>query len=398
MAGRDNHRLIKAQPQHARLLRTRRHFTSPAMTWIVGGIGPSYAYVVADLRVFDREKPIEEFGVQKVLRLTERAVIALAGNVSIGLEIVESTWRQLARPIDPDQIKTLPLQALMFPLVGAIEREYEKRFSEAERALGCELLVLALVEDTGEFGWSPKAFQFRCPLPGEFPKVEYAQFAEPTNLTIGFGAEIDEYADALGQIPSASVWEEKLGRNPSAEELVDIPLYAERLLQNVVTRGQRDHNQVGPILVSTLISAEGLRWATWNTERPFIVAGRQALDLALQARARNVVIRSEKDLISLRAESEFNPLTAETINLPSFGRPELGKRKLLIPENLRRDEIDNGVLAMTDEGTIVLTFWAEDERPGDKTATSRIRLNVRAARDVIRILQDRLIANDRAPE
>jgi hypothetical protein len=135
----------------------------------------------------------------------------------------------------------------------------------------------------------------RCPLPGESQRVEYKQFSEPISLNIGSGADDDELVRAIDRIPDAAACEAKLGDRADPDDLVRIPLHAERLLQGEVSKHRTAQGLVGPILVSLLVTVSGIQWLTWNTKRPIILRGWPAVERAFSARKRGEPLRTQED-------------------------------------------------------------------------------------------------------
>jgi 20S proteasome alpha/beta subunit len=87
--------------------------------------------------------PVEEFGVQKLVRLTDTAVLGYAGNVRVGLEVMEGIEYEVKKN-RALQYEEIPFEVIMFPFRNALEHEYTHRYSDKERADGLELMILSV--------------------------------------------------------------------------------------------------------------------------------------------------------------------------------------------------------------------------------------------------------------
>jgi hypothetical protein len=269
------------------------------MTWVVAGLGRTYAYAVSDVRITEAGVPVEEFGVQKLVRLTDTAVLGFAGNVRIGLELMEGIKHEVERS-GALHYENVPFEVLMFPFMAALEREYPRRYSEQERASTLDLLIISVRPSAEPPFAEPFGFLFRCPTAEKGPRIEYKQITEPCVFSIGSGAADTGLDRALDLIEdAAATWDVRLRGRTEPEDLIQIPLHAEQLLQQQIAKHRRAQALVGPVMVSLLITVEGIRWLTGNAQLPVILRGWPAVKRGLSARARGESVSTRADFARL---------------------------------------------------------------------------------------------------
>lgn len=160
------------------------------MTWIIGRAGPfGHAVGVSDIRI-TLGNGTELDCLQKVYKVGPQLVLGFAGSVAIGLKVVAQLGTALAPPEDttgwdPHYIaEGLPIGT----------RQLFDSFPAKQRSLGCELILLSAhpMENDGPAPWA------RCYVHRFYaPKFEPVEAAQAQIVSIGSGAGIEPYREAL---------------------------------------------------------------------------------------------------------------------------------------------------------------------------------------------------------
>lgn len=218
------------------------------MTWVVGNATFfGYAVGVSDIRVTFGDGT-ELDCVQKLYPVGRFIAAGFAGSVAIGFGMLHVLSGLLSQA--PENTAWMP--EVVSEWWPADARNVFGMFGEQEQRLGCQLMLLGAhpTENLGEAPW-PRCSVYRFSAPSFEPQL--APIREV--VSIGSGAQVPVYADALRHLSESFQWLQGATMGPHGlATTFNISLTA--TLQHSPQQGISDHLHVvsltrGSILVST---------------------------------------------------------------------------------------------------------------------------------------------------
>jgi hypothetical protein len=164
------------------------------MTWVIGGATIfGYGFALSDICVsFDGDKEID--CLQKVYPLSKFIVAGFSGSVELGFTLLEDLRRCLMIPQNVNNTAWIPRWVTL-----NWRRRARRIFTHAPeelKKLGCSILLVGVspIENIGDTPF-PKCTVSVLKEPDFDPK-----FSTPNEiLSIGSGAEVEEYKEILGE-------------------------------------------------------------------------------------------------------------------------------------------------------------------------------------------------------
>jgi hypothetical protein len=263
------------------------------MTWVVAVRSWNYAIALSDTQVTSARGPITNFGVMKVQGIAANAVAGFAGSTAIGLDILElmsqaAIARQRGLPANTRFAIRLPFYAMEF--IKWLEPQYSSRYSVKAREQGLEMVILSALPVT-EAGNDILA-DLTQGVKVVFPRPEMEQGFQISLLnlispmSIGSGAGIEEYANALDKV-ARDRWDEFKRRLVDPDQYSRLAEFAADRARAItplieVVLRERPTETVGQQLICSVITPVGLFG-------PFFVGGwarnRTILNLATEVRS-----------------------------------------------------------------------------------------------------------------
>lgn len=235
----------------------------------------TYAHVIGDLRVAGADGPIDGFGVAKVRGLASNTLIGFAGSVPIGLNLIAAMQHSFSSTIlvstfdnNSSIREALPMRLWIDTWRKVLEETYSEVFPSERRDDGLELLIVNVSGDR-EFPHlpRPRGWILDLPRPGE-ESVDISEYFPPlrTVFSIGSGADHDRLVEALqaaaSNLPTSGRF--TTSTDPMRQPADSSGLFIEKRLQETVRELLGASDDVGPILVSSVVNVNRTRNMTWN--------------------------------------------------------------------------------------------------------------------------------------